>query len=436
MARPKTIPSYRFHKASGQAVVTIAGLDQYLGPHGSAESRNVYDRLIAEWLAGGRRPPVRQVEAAPLTIIELIDGYLAHVEKHFPNRDHPGRPSKEYNHSVTAAGPVRRLYGTTPAAAFGPLALKAIQVEYIKLGWSRLYINNQVDRIGRMFRWAVGNEMVPPAVLQGMEAVPGLRRGKSEAREGRKVRPVADAAVDAIQDHVSRQVWAMVELMRITGMRAGEVLIMTTGDIDTTGELWEYKPSRHKTENHGHERVIVLGPQGKKIVKPFLRPNLQEYIFSPVDAERERLEAQRAARVAAYRAKHLMARGDGIQPSQKDRSKAKPKHKPHDKYDVCSLRRAIQRACDLAFRLPAELTTIPKDETDEQRTARLAQIDEWRKAHRWHPHQLRHTAATRLRKQYGLEVARIVLGHHSPAVTELYAEADRKRALQVAAEVG
>jgi hypothetical protein len=42
----------------------------------------------------------------------------------------------------------------------------------------------------------------------------------------------------------------------------------------------------------------------------------------------------------------------------------------------------------------------------------------------WHPHQLRHNRATELRKEYGLEVARIVLGQKRATVTQNYAEAD------------
>jgi hypothetical protein len=55
-ARVRT-PSYRLHKPSGQAVVTLKGRDFYLGRHGSPESRAEYDRLVGEWLANGRRLP-------------------------------------------------------------------------------------------------------------------------------------------------------------------------------------------------------------------------------------------------------------------------------------------------------------------------------------------------------------------------------------------
>ena len=45
-----TSPSYRHHKPSGQAVVTLNGLDHYLGPWKSKASKAEYDRLIREWL--------------------------------------------------------------------------------------------------------------------------------------------------------------------------------------------------------------------------------------------------------------------------------------------------------------------------------------------------------------------------------------------------
>ena len=54
----------------------------------------------------------------------------------------------------------------------------------------------------------------------------------------------------------------------------------------------------------------------------------------------------------------------------------------------------------------------------------------------WHAHQLRHSAATRIRREYGLDVARVVLGHRSPAITELYAEIDQSRAAEVMAKLG
>jgi integrase len=74
----------------------------------------------------------------------------------------------------------------------------------------------------------------------------------------------------------------------------------------------------------------------------------------------------------------------------------------------------------------------PRDMTPEQK----AELKVWRAAHHWHPHQLRHSAATRLRKEFDLDVARIILGHSSPVVTEIYAELDREKAIAAMERVG
>ena len=59
-----------------------------------------------------------------------------------------------------------------------------------------------------------------------------------------------------------------------------------------------------------------------------------------------------------------------------------------------------------------------------------------RRVHSWHPHQLRHNAATALRKEFTLETARIILGHHSAAITEVYPERDEQEAIEAIAKVG
>lgn len=53
------------------------------------------------------------------------------------------------------------------------------------------------------FEWAVAVELVPPSTHHGLQAVTGLRRGRSAARESEPVKPVPEVSVN-----VSRQVWA------------------------------------------------------------------------------------------------------------------------------------------------------------------------------------------------------------------------------------
>lgn len=64
------------------------------------------------------------------------------------------------------------------------------------------------------------------------------------------------------------------------------------------------------------------------------------------------------------------------------------------------------------------------------------QLRDWQKSHRWHPHQLRHTYATQVRKEFGLEAAQILLGHAKADVTQVYAERDLSRAAAVIHKIG
>ncbi len=220
--RKNHVPSYRLHKASGQAVVAINGQTRYLGKHGSKPSREGYARAIAEWSAQGG---VVVPDKSGLTVSEVMAAYVAHALSYYRKN---GQPTYEMSWITDSLRPLRRLYGSTRAAEFGPLALKAVRQEMIHRGkrpgrpdgLSRGVINQRIARIKRMFRWATENELVPTTVYHGLTAVRGLAKGRCEAKDPEPIGPVADEHVDAIRPHVSRQVWSMVQLQRFTGMRS------------------------------------------------------------------------------------------------------------------------------------------------------------------------------------------------------------------------
>jgi integrase len=422
-------PKYRHHKASGRAVVTIAGEDVYLGAHGTRESRKEYDRVVAAWIASGR-PTVQPEPGAGLSVVTLLAAFWRHARSYYRLPD--GTETTEVQNLAGAIRPLRQLYGRSPAADFGPLKLKAVRDEMVRIGWARTHINKQISRIRHVFKWGVENELVPASIYHGLLAVSGLKVGRSTAKESAPVKPIAESAVADTLNHLSDTVAAMVRLQLLTGARPGEICVMRTGDIDTTGKIWRYTPGRHKTQHHGHSRVIDLGPRAIDILRPLLKPDLAAFIFSPVDAEAQRHAALRQSRKTP------------VQPSQVKRAeragRRRRRRAPGDRYDVAGYRRAIARACDAAFPLPDHLARR-KGESRSQWRARLTaeqqqELRAWRRQHRLHPHQLRHTAATKLRREYGLEAARIILGHRTTSMTELYAEQDRAEAMRIMAEVG
>ena len=422
-------PAYRHHRPSGRAVVTFDGRDHYLGPWNSKASKLEYDRLVSEWLANGRHMPNassnRHAAPGDYMVMELARDYPRFAEQYYVKDD---KQTSEVCCMRCALGYVKRLYGHTPASQFGPLAIKAVREAMIEAGLSRNTTNGYVARIKMAFKWAVSNERVPASVYHGLTTVTGLRRGRSEARETEPVQPVPESMVDAILPFLSSQARAMVELMKITGMRAGEVVIMRGCDLDMTGPVWQYKPASHKTMHHGKMRTVSLGPKAQEIVRPFLKVNLGAYLFSATDA------------VAEHRAEQRQNRKTKVQPSQRNRRKRHPRRKPGDHFTTDAIRRSIANACDAAYPLPEPLCKR-EDETYTEWQARLtdeqkAELTAWRKAHRFHPHQLRHLAATKLRKQFGIEAARLILGHSTLAVTEVYAEIDAAKAAEIAEKTG
>jgi integrase len=54
----------------------------------------------------------------------------------------------------------------------------------------------------------------------------------------------------------------------------------------------------------------------------------------------------------------------------------------------------------------------------------------------WHPHSLRHTAASEFRRQFGEETTRVLLGHAKIGTTALYGEVDQAKASDAASKIG
>ena len=54
----------------------------------------------------------------------------------------------------------------------------------------------------------------------------------------------------------------------------------------------------------------------------------------------------------------------------------------------------------------------------------------------WHPHMLRHSAATAMCREFGIDTARILLGHSSAVMTAIYAEADAGKAVDATRRIG
>lgn len=350
--RRKSTPSYLPHKQSGRgrAVWTDAlGIRQQKllpGPFGSPESRTAFAKLHLELAAA----PFQSLSTTPATISvnEVLLAHLNHAEGHYRRAD--GSMTHEVDAYRLICRYVRELYGAIPAADFGPLALKAVRQKFIAVGWCRSLINQRVKRV---FKWAASEQLIPVTVFEGLATVPGLQRGRSQVRPGHG-RGGVGIPPAAPQDGVAGE-----------GSRRGRQ------------------------------------PKARELLRRFQPAAPAAPLFSP------------AAAVAEYHAERGASRETPRYPSHMTRNVTKrkkaPKRAPATVYSVSSYGQAIDRACDKAFPPPAPLARR-EDETEAEWWARLSdeekrEVETWRKAHRWHPNQLRHTFATTVRKGHGLEAA-------------------------------
>jgi integrase len=387
-------PSYRKHKSSGQAIVTLTDAvsgrrkDVLLGPYDTQMSRVEYAWVLAAWEARGRRLD----ESAPddLTVAELVVRFLKHAA------DYYGRPSKEYDHFVRTAAPLADTYPHNPAKDLGPADLKVVRQRMIDhYGWSRPVVNRRVGRVRFIRKWAAEDGLVPASAWHGLLVVRGLLAGKTSARETKAREPVPEAVVAAILPHLPRHVAGLVRFMLLTGARPAEACRLRLIDVDTSRDVWVYTPKQHKNAWRGHARQIGIGVEGRKVLAEFtagLGPG--DFVFSPARQRVELFAAKRAAR----RSK--------VQPSEASRKKGRPKKVPGVRFRIDSFAQAIARTCK-KHGLP-----------------------------HWTPYQLRHAAGAKARRLGGLDAAQALLGHKTLSMTEHYAKLNVEDVVKVAARLG
>jgi integrase len=252
-----------------------------------------------------------------------------------------------------------------------------------------------------MFAYAVEEDLIPGTVYHALLAVKGLRKGAPGVREAKKIRPVPREHIKAVLGKAHAVLKAMLLFAYRTGARPGEVCALKPCHLDRTGKVWVYQvpPDANKTEHHDQERMVYIGPQAQKILKPWMENvGPDQHVFSPARAEALRQAARRDSRKTPLWPSHLKRLAA--------RKKAHPKRAKRDSYDPASFRRAVKRLCD-AVGVPT-----------------------------WTPNRLSHNAAIRFRKKYGIEVARVLLGHRKLSTTENYAEPNARKATRAALDLG
>lgn len=424
MPRPRNpFPTLRKH-SDGSAVATfydaVDGRKTELrfGPFGSKEAQANFDQEVTRWVSAGRRLP-KDDEASELTNNELCVAFLEANLPRFETRSSSGH----VENFKSAIRVLRTLLGDEPARDMSPKRLKRVRSEMVQRGWVRRHVNAQVGRLKQIYRWGVGEELLPPSVSHGLASVRALEIGEEAAKEKEKVKPVADEVVERTLPLLPRMVQDIVRLLRLCGCRCGELVQLRPVDLDTSRPTWEFKPVRHKTLKKGRDRFVYFGPEAQSILSPWLAGlKGDQYVFSPGRSEElrneERGEKRRTKRWPSHRRRNAEKR-------KRVRKKSYAVH-----YETHAIGVAIRRACNKID----EAMRRARNPGDDRKSGEVPRADRLFPA--WGVHQLRHAAGTRIRKRFGVETARIILGHAKLDTTEIYAEVDREAAMEAMRELG
>ena len=422
-------PAYRHFKPRNQGVVRIAGKDYYLGEYQSQESWRRYNQLLADlfysepgvvnstgFSPASSVPTNGQIQLpAILTIGELTMRYQVHANGYYQKDGQPTSEAETIKRSLVF---LNRRYCEEPANSFTSKKLEVVRESIaddpvvkvrkvkkkngktetsqfvVQKNKARSTAISYTAKIKQMFKWAVHEELVEPGVYERLRALPPLKKGRTKARETQKVRPVSEEHIQAVLRILPPVVADMVRVQRLVGCRPQDVVNMCPADITKgePGEPWLYRPESHKTDHHDQELVLPIGPKAQAILEKYWPAKPTDVFFSPKVTVQMRNDARRGtgkhAEVVAKRPRKVATRPPG------------------DRYDSATYRRAVNRAC--------ELVGIPI----------------------WSPNRLRHSRLTEVRAKHGAEAARTLVGHKNLSTTEIYAEQDLRKAIEVAKESG
>ncbi|QEL17137.1 tyrosine-type recombinase/integrase [Limnoglobus roseus] len=378
------IPAYCLHKPTGQAYVALSENGKrrtiYLGVWGTPQSRRRYAEVIASLdgpASGGTIPkgsastPPTPLppSSTPPTGLSLADAYALWIAHARTYYPVRAGTTSQVENIERSWEPLLTLF---PEARIETLTKKnytAVREEMIRRGWARKTIQRRWNLILLGLRWLAGEESIPDAAVL-TATLPRLRPHRSAAPELPPIRPVPLVVVRATQEKLNPVLRSMVELQLLTGMRPGEVRELRKSDLVwADGLAGEGVPVAVQISHH---KTAYRG-------RPRLVP------LSPT-----------AGRLVADR----LAIGDSDCDWVFTLFRALKKKGTPYKRRIYGL--SIHKACDRAG--------VP----------------------RWHPNQIRHWAATEVRKHRNLDAARALLGHSETATTEIYAEMDAEAAKRAA----
>ncbi len=257
----------------------INGKVTYLGKYGSAESRARYREIVKAWEQ--ETDQTQRFSARPgCTVYELVAAHAEHAREHY--RTAEGEPTSEQNSFAMSLRPLLGPdYAEMPADSFRPSHLKQIREGMVRHGLARKTVNQSIGRIRRLFRWAAGEELVSGETAAVLGLVKDLSQGRTVAPDYDPVTPVPLRDLAAVLRHVRPDIAAMIRLQYYCGARPGEILRISSDEIDREGlvhtgkrkiqlpgGVWVFQPGRFKQQHKGKTVAYILGRRAQAVL-PF-----------------------------------------------------------------------------------------------------------------------------------------------------------------------
>ncbi|WP_010587125.1 tyrosine-type recombinase/integrase [Schlesneria paludicola] len=221
-----------------------------------------------------------------MTINELVLLYVEHARSYYAK---DGKPNDEFHCIASAVRPLLDLAGETAISDFGPLSLKAVRESMIQSNadqerkpWTRDYINKAVSRIRRVFKWGVSQELFGPAVLQRLQSLEPLLKGRTDAKDNPARSAVPLETIEAVRNEVKERIRDMMDIAVLTGARPGELVYLTVEMIDSSADVLRVVLPEHKMRYKGRRRVLYFGPKAQLIVKKHIKGKSKKDRLFPI----------------------------------------------------------------------------------------------------------------------------------------------------------
>lgn len=236
----KKAPTLRRHRRSGHGYARLDGRQVWFGPYDDPETHQRFARTLAEWIANGRRLPSEQGREE-MRVADIVAAYLEFAASFYCKPD--GTPTREVENLTDAVRLLLKLYGTLPVHEFGLRQIKTLREQMITDGLTRKTINDRLNRMVRLFGWAAEEELCKSEVYSALRALRSLKRGRSAAREGRRILPVAWEHVEAVLPHVSRPLAGIIVQAELrVGRWGGRADVLLRVDETSGLGAWSYEP--------------------------------------------------------------------------------------------------------------------------------------------------------------------------------------------------